>query len=91
MPGIVYGESRALLAPGDLLLLYTDGVTEARNDKDEFFTEERLVKVIGADGPTSTIALVNRTVSAVETFERGTEQTDDITVLALQFLATASN
>ncbi len=91
MPGIVYGESRALLAPGDLLLLYTDGVTEAMNDKDELFTEERLVKVIGADGPTSTNALVDRTVSAVETFERGTEQTDDITVLALQFLATSSD
>jgi len=91
MPGMVYGEAHAFLAPGDLLLLYTDGVTEAMNVKKELFSEERLVEILRDGGPASTYAFVDKTVAAVETFEQGAEQTDDITVLALQLLSTAAD
>ncbi len=91
MPGMVYGEAHAFLAPGDLLLLYTDGVTEAMNIKKELFPEERLVEILRDGGPASTYAFVDKTVAAVEMFEQGAEQADDVTVLALQFLATASD
>jgi len=87
MPGMVYREECLSIAPGDLLILYTDGVTEAMNSKGELFSEARLFELLGAPGATSTEAVVHRTVTAVETFEQGTEQADDITLLALQFLA----
>ena len=87
MPGIVYGEAHALLSPGDLLMLYTDGVTEAMNFKNELFSEERLVEILKDGGLASPHALVDKTVAAVEMFEQGTEQADDVTVLAIQFLA----
>ena len=91
MPGKVYSEAHAFLVPGDLLLLYTDGVTEAMNVKKELFSEERLVEILRDGGPASTYAFVDKTIAAVETFEQGAEQADDVTVLALQHLATASD
>jgi len=57
----------------------------------ELFSEKRLVEILRDGGPASTYAFVDKTVAAVETFERGAEQADDVTVLALQLLATASD
>ena len=87
MPGMVYSEGVLSIAPGDLLLLYTDGVTEAMNFKGDLFSETRLLDVIRAPGSISTEDIVHRTVAAVENFEQGCDQTDDITVFSLQFLA----
>jgi len=42
LPDAAYMEQEADLEPGDYLVVYSDGVTEARNGKDEFFGEERL-------------------------------------------------
>lgn len=91
MPGMVYREDCLAVEPGDLLLLYTDGVTEAMNFQGELFSEARLLEIMGGPEATSTAALVHHTVAAVETFERGTEQADDITVFALQFFGAASH
>ena len=89
-PGIVYGESRRRLAPGDLLVVYTDGVTDAQAASGRVFSEARVAEVVRAGGPTSTRAMLDRIVAEVETFAHGAEQTDDITVLALQFMPGAS-
>jgi len=88
-PNVVYGESRWHLGPGDLLVVYTDGVTEAQDGRGQFFSEERLAELIRADGANSTSAVVDRILAAVESFESGAERADDITVLALQVLAAA--
>jgi sigma-B regulation protein RsbU (phosphoserine phosphatase) len=85
-PAVVYGESLRQLGPGDLLVVYTDGVTEARDADGEFFSEERVAEILRADGALSTDAVVDRILAGVEAFERGTERADDITVLALRVL-----
>ncbi|MBN1183741.1 MAG: fused response regulator/phosphatase, partial [Bacteroidales bacterium] len=73
------------LNPGDAVLIYTDGVTEAFNTKDEEYGEERLEKLLlGMQSP-SVNEIVNGVVDDVSLFSKGTEQSDDITMLALKY------
>ena len=85
-PGLVYRESRRRLTPGDLLVVYTDGVTEAQDTGGRLFSEERLTEIVRADGAQPTEAVVDRILAAVDTFESGAERADDVTVLTLRFL-----
>lgn len=82
---VVYGESRWRLAPADVVVAFTDGVTEARDVGARLFTEERTTEAVRAAGPVSAAAAVDRLVARVDAFTRGAEQSDDITILALQF------
>jgi sigma-B regulation protein RsbU (phosphoserine phosphatase) len=84
--GLAYKEDRVPITKGDILLMYTDGVTEARNPEKEFFEEQRLTALLSAQEFDSAEAVVQTTVSGVKQFENGADQFDDITVLALQFL-----
>jgi len=84
--GLAYKEDSVQIAKGDILLMYTDGVTEARNPEKEFFEEHRLTALLSAQEFDSAEAVVQTTVSGVRQFEDGADQFDDITVMALQFL-----
>ncbi len=84
--GLVYKEDSVRIAKGDILLMYTDGVTEARNREKEFFEEQRLKDLLTAREYDSAEAVVQTTVSEVKQFEDGADQFDDITVMAIQFL-----
>lgn len=66
---------------GDTLLLYTDGVNEAANEKGEFFGTERLENVLAASFGVSNPA--RRVYDAVRAFVGNAEQNDDITMLSL--------
>jgi sigma-B regulation protein RsbU (phosphoserine phosphatase) len=68
-----------------MLVLYTDGVTEARGPEDRMFTEDRLRDLLASVNASGVERLVAETVAAVRAFEQETEQADDITVLALEF------
>jgi anti-anti-sigma factor len=83
-PGIVYGESRCRLGPGDLLVVYTDGVSEAANVHGEFFSENRIAEIVQADTATSATDVVDRLLTAVDGFVDTAEPADDITVLAVR-------
>lgn len=83
--GITYLEARIVMDPEDLLLLYTDGVTEAFSNDGELFSEERLRDVLGSAQQNSAESTVDQTVEAIRIFENGAEQADDITVLAVRF------
>ncbi len=85
--GMVYEEEVDTLGPGDLLFMYTDGVTEEMNVGGQLFSEQRMAKLLTSDKGNSAEATVRDTVSAVKRFKGETEQSDDITVLALQFQA----
>jgi len=78
-----YREMRLELHPGETLLLYTDGVTEANNIELELFGDDRLEAFPGGLFASSA-ALVKGVVDAVEAFAGEAEQADDITVLALR-------
>lgn len=82
---MVYGESRVQMKPNDLLLLYTDGVTEAMNGQGELFSEERLKTLLTDPRSGMCRASVELITASVERFEQGAGQSDDVTVLALSF------
>lgn len=74
-------ESRIELAPGDLVVLYSDGITEAGDAKDEEFGMERLTELLEAGRALPPNVLKDRIFAAVESFTRGVAQYDDQTVL----------
>jgi sigma-B regulation protein RsbU (phosphoserine phosphatase) len=82
-----YGEGFAgMLAPGDGLFCFTDGVTEARNRAGELFGEARLREVLAVPGRRAE-EIVAAVVAAVDDFAAGADPADDITVLAVGLVA----
>jgi len=73
----------ARLAPGDLLLAITDGVTEARSAAGKLYGEDGVLGILEA-APARTAALLERIVAAVRAHEAGTEPVDDLTMLAVR-------
>ena len=74
------------LAPGEAILLYTDGVTEALDKHNEFFGDERLESFLTGHATDEPRNLVLGLHSAVQEFSGHARQADDITVLALRYL-----
>ena len=72
------------LQPGEGLLVYTDGVTEAHNKEGGFYEESRLEAYLAAHASRPADELVRGLHSEVERFEAGASRADDITVLALR-------
>jgi phosphoserine phosphatase RsbU/P len=79
-----YEQSMVSIAPGDTLVVYSDGVTEASNSGGEQFGEERLARVIRENLSASAGELVERIIAAVRVHAAGADQSDDITLLVLQ-------
>ncbi|MEJ2759661.1 MAG: PP2C family protein-serine/threonine phosphatase [Anaerolineales bacterium] len=71
-------------SPGDKLILYTDGVTEAQNISNEFYDETLLVKCIMANANGSAFVLQDKILKEVKDFTNGAPQTDDITLMILE-------
>lgn len=80
-----YPETRVTLAPADVLLLITDGVTEAINADGELFTDDRLLAEFGATLDRPVQGIVTTLLDAVNGFAGDAAQEDDITVLALRY------
>jgi serine phosphatase RsbU (regulator of sigma subunit) len=76
---------RLTLAPGDAVVLYTDGVTEAEAPDGSFFGSERLVSFLGQQRVTDAKGLVSAVAQEVNVFAAGTPQSDDITMLVLVY------
>jgi serine phosphatase RsbU (regulator of sigma subunit) len=76
-------DTRVMLAPGDILLVYTDGVIEAQNAQGEQFGSERLVAAFGAMAELSAEKIRAGVVDAVRAFMA--EQRDDIAVLVARY------
>jgi sigma-B regulation protein RsbU (phosphoserine phosphatase) len=82
----LYSSKSYNLSPGDKIFLYTDGVTEATDSDDFFFTDERLEKFLNDHKQDSITDLVNKTVEEVYSYSTGTTQSDDITALCVQYM-----
>ena len=81
---IVLEEQRLDLAPGDALILYTDGVTEAVNGEGEMFGEERLWGVIAGSQGGSADETIGAICGALAAFTGGAEPADDVTVVVVR-------
>ena len=86
--GAAYRARTLTLAAGDGLVLYTDGVTEARNAAREFYGAERLAATLkGLIGAKDAGAVIDGIVRDVDAFADGAEQADDITLLAFKLVS----
>ncbi len=83
---ITYDEQRIIVESGDVLLFYTDGITEARSPSGEQFGEERLQNVLTTHHPVSASELVSRIYQAVNQFTDYASQQDDMTLLVMKVL-----
>ncbi len=81
-----YSESSVTLSPGDVLVMYTDGVSEAMNQNEDQFTEEKLEAVLKESTHLSAKEIIKKVQQALESHTRGTPQSDDITLLVLKAL-----
>jgi len=84
--GMVYKEDQTGLSKNDMLLLYTDGVTGARNDEKNRFSEKRLEALVSSRQFLSAEDIVRTAISKVEEFTAGADQVEDMTLLAVRFL-----
>ncbi|MGA7080163.1 MAG: SpoIIE family protein phosphatase [Terriglobales bacterium] len=75
------------LAPGDMLVLYTDGVTEAENADEEEFSASRLLDTLASHRQLPVEPLLQTVVAAVQQFSGGSDQQDDITLVIARCLA----
>lgn len=83
MEDTVYRSSELQMKPGDRLLLYTDGVTEAHAKGGGLYGTQRLFAVVDANAGESNKALLEAVISDVNDFAAGVPQFDDITMMAL--------
>ena len=79
-----YEEALVSMGPGDVLVVYSDGITEAVNTSEVQFGEERLAKVIQEHRHESASGLLECIVKEVKTFAGGMAQADDMTLLIVK-------
>jgi serine phosphatase RsbU (regulator of sigma subunit) len=85
LDGAVYTGASLSLAVGQTLVLYTDGLTEARHESGEMFGPARLHLAIAARAAETPAALVAAVIGEVERFAAGVAPDDDMTLLALRY------
>jgi serine phosphatase RsbU (regulator of sigma subunit)/anti-sigma regulatory factor (Ser/Thr protein kinase) len=78
-----YREGMTTLEPGDVLVMYTDGVTEALDAREELFSEDRLQTELAASGLCDARDLAGRVLARVAAFAGDAPQADDIALLVL--------
>jgi sigma-B regulation protein RsbU (phosphoserine phosphatase) len=78
------------LAPGEAIYLFTDGITEAANQRDELFGEERLEAILREMAGHDPHDLIGAVTDAVRAYADGTPQSDDITAMAIRRVETIS-
>jgi sigma-B regulation protein RsbU (phosphoserine phosphatase) len=79
-----YTEALVTLSAGDVLVMYTDGVSEAMDQNNDQFTEEKLEVILKESTHLSAKEIIQRVQLALESHTRGTPQSDDITMLVLK-------
>ena len=85
MEGIPYKEQKIQLNAGDVIYIYTDGVTEATDNKQELFGEKRLLEALNLPGGEKMADLDKNVRESIERFIAGNPQFDDITMLAMKY------
>jgi sigma-B regulation protein RsbU (phosphoserine phosphatase) len=83
--GRTYGQSSVDLAPGDVLLVFTDGVTEAMNTVEKLYSDGRLLNTVRGITEINADSVLTTVRDSVDEFAQGAEQADDITMITLQY------
>jgi sigma-B regulation protein RsbU (phosphoserine phosphatase) len=84
LPYAPYTEQALTLEPGDLLILYTDGISEAMTNDDEEWGEDRMIASACAVGNKPAESVLQAMFADADSFTAGAPQHDDMTLLVLQ-------
>jgi sigma-B regulation protein RsbU (phosphoserine phosphatase) len=87
LPQAQYGQSWLVLAPGDILLAYTDGISEAMTMDDEEWGEERMIAAAQAFSELPAAQMIERMIAAADAFTAGAPQHDDMTLVIVKLAA----
>lgn len=85
MEGLKYQSQHLQLEPGDIIFLYTDGVTESTNIHDELYGEKRLLEFLNGHHNMSMEALCTAVKEDTDKFKGDAEQFDDITMIGFKY------
>jgi sigma-B regulation protein RsbU (phosphoserine phosphatase) len=80
-----YEEETLELEPGDRLIVFSDGVTEAMNAAGDEFGEERLLRCLQSQGACTPEVMLERLLAVVHEFAASAAQNDDVTALVLRY------
>src|SRR5207245_9296873 len=89
LPDATFKSSAFVWQPGDTLVLFSDGVTEARSPEDEEFSTARLKDVVTRYASAPLQELQGNILNAVVEFTRGAGQADDVTLLLVRYQGAA--
>jgi sigma-B regulation protein RsbU (phosphoserine phosphatase) len=84
--GQSYEERPIYVAPGDLIVCFTDGVTETKNAADELFGEKRLISILADNRKKSAEELVQLVIDSVNQFTSEDAEPDDLTLIVIKAL-----
>jgi serine phosphatase RsbU (regulator of sigma subunit) len=84
MQGMAYQEAIVKFEPGDVLVIYSDGITESINERDEEFDEERLIEVVQKNLGRSASGIRDRIDEALSRFVGTTPPIDDMTLMIIK-------
>lgn len=85
LPNLTYKESSTTLTKDDIIVLHTDGITEAMNEEESLYSDQRYEAFLETEDLNTPQKLVDQVVRDVKVFENGAVQADDITMLAMQY------
>ena len=89
LPGVPYGEGQVTLSPGDRIVIFSDGVSEAMDAAGDEFGDDRLLAAIHAshaiDEEIDAPRLVEDVIASVRAFTAGAAQSDDITAMVVRY------
>ncbi len=85
MSGVRYREYEIQMSPGDKIFVYTDGVPEANNARNELFGTERMIAALNQDPGAAPEDILKNVRRAVDGFVEEAEQFDDLTMLCLEY------
>jgi sigma-B regulation protein RsbU (phosphoserine phosphatase) len=85
LPAAVYASETVSLEPGDLVIVCSDGVTEARNTTDDEFGRGGLVDAVRVLHGARPEVVLDRLIAAIKEFSNGAQQADDITALVIRY------
>jgi phosphoserine phosphatase RsbU/P len=87
LPGARYGQSSLALSPGDILLAYTDGISEAMTTGDEEWGEDRMIAAARECRARPAAEMIERLIAAADAFTAGAPQHDDMTLVVMKVAA----
>lgn len=85
LPNVTFTVEHTQLEPGDKILAYTDGVSEAQNRAGDFFDTQRMELLLRANAPKPCDQLIQLLIRAVENFTEDFPQSDDITAVVMEY------